>query len=424
MLREIVLALTFASATSVGSWRDNGLTVHTQEGDVVGTFASPAVRRFLGIPFGVAKRWETPHLPPLRQKPFKALDFGDSCPQALTPANLEVLKLIGVDDTVVPESEDCLSVNVWAPSIQRKQKAAVMLWVYGGAFQFGTSNIGVYDGQHIVRDNDDVLVVSFNYRLNIFGFPSAPQLVSKTSSQNFGLLDLNAAVQWIYDNIEAFGGDPERITLFGQSAGAAVIDAYTFAYPNDTRVKGVIEMSGNLAIDITGVSSTNNTTILDSSAWNQVADAVGCGTATNAAQLACMKAIPFKTLENALITTNTAFFTAADGIIIFADSSARAAAGNFLHIPLLAGTVAHEGDIFVIVTQELIGFSVPVLAELFAVLSTLIEFTCLAGKTASDHLKAGIPIGGTNTKPCSQKILRVLTSWTENRFQATFRAHG
>lgn len=90
-----------------------------------------------------------------------------------------------------------------------------------------------------MRDNDDILVVTFNYRLNIFGFPNAPQLISNTTQpQNFGLLDLDAVVQWVHDNIAAFGGDPDRIVLFGQSAGGAAIDAYTFAHPQDTRVKG------------------------------------------------------------------------------------------------------------------------------------------------------------------------------------------
>ncbi|KAG6824898.1 hypothetical protein H0H93_001389, partial [Arthromyces matolae] len=87
-------------------------------------------------------------------------------------------------------------------------------------------------------NNDDIIIVTFNYRVNIFGFPNAPssQLPNDGSkSQNFGLLDIDAAVQWVYDNIASFGGDPERITLFGQSAGAMAIDAYTFANPHDTR---------------------------------------------------------------------------------------------------------------------------------------------------------------------------------------------
>lgn len=80
--------------------------------------------------------------------------------------------------------------------------------------------------------------MTFNYRTNIFGQPNAPQLVSSSRSQNFGLLDLDAVVQWVHDNIANFGGDPNRITLFGESAGATATDIYAFAHPTDKIVKG------------------------------------------------------------------------------------------------------------------------------------------------------------------------------------------
>jgi carboxylesterase type B len=101
------------------------------------------------------------------------------------------------------------------------------------------SNDNTTDGQYFVRDHDDVLVVSFNYRMNIFGQPGAPQLSANTTqTQNFGLLDMVAAVDWVHNNIAAFGGDPERITLFGESAGATAADAYSYFRPHDTIVKG------------------------------------------------------------------------------------------------------------------------------------------------------------------------------------------
>jgi carboxylesterase type B len=100
----------------------------------------------------------------------------------------------------------------------------------------------------VVRDNEDITLVSFNYRLNIFGQPNAPQLANASQSQNFGLLDMRAAVEWIHTNIAEFGGDPERITIFGQSAGAEAVDAYSFAYPNDTIVKGLTYFMMFLAI--------------------------------------------------------------------------------------------------------------------------------------------------------------------------------
>lgn len=91
----------------------------------------------------------------------------------------------------------------------------------------------------MVQDNDDVTIVSLNYRNSIFGYPNAPQLDIPGKAQNFGLLDVDAAVQWVHQNIAGFGGDPNRITLFGQSAGGVAVDAYALAHPDDTIVKGV-----------------------------------------------------------------------------------------------------------------------------------------------------------------------------------------
>lgn len=95
----------------------------------------------------------------------------------------------------------------------------------------------MYNGKEFVKNND-ITVVSFNYRLNVFGQPNAPQLVNGTHSQNFGLLDQRAAIEWVYNNIASFGGDPNRITIAGHSAGATSAGIYTLSYPTDTIVKG------------------------------------------------------------------------------------------------------------------------------------------------------------------------------------------
>lgn len=112
-----------------------------------------------------------------------------------------------------------------------------------GLTVFLQTNFPYYNGQNFVRDHDDLIVVTINYRLNIFGQPSAPQLNSRTQSQNFGLLDQKAAIEWVHDNIENFGGDPNRIVLFGESAGSISTDAYTYANPADTIVKGKLSNS-------------------------------------------------------------------------------------------------------------------------------------------------------------------------------------
>ncbi|KAF9047536.1 carboxylesterase [Panaeolus papilionaceus] len=366
----------------------SGLTVQTQQGPVAGTSSAQGVRQFLGIPFATAARWQAPQKPAQRTKPLQATQFGDTCVQSLNAGNVEFLKLAGGAGLNLTESESCLNVNVWAPTGQRAKKGtAVLVWIYGGGFQFGSSAVTVYDGTNFVRDNDDITIVSINYRLNIFGQPNAPQLAGSTTSQNFGLLDIEAGIQWVHDNIAAFGGDPNRISLFGQSAGAVAIDAYTFSHVGDTIVKGVIEESGNLGLSATGgLDATLNATN-----WNAIANAVGCGTNTNAAQLTCMKAVPFRTLGDAVIKSNLSFNLVADNITIFTDTATRAANGNFLKVPVLGGTAANEGDIFVVAQQLLTtGFTIPTVTEILADIQTQLAFTCNAGLTATQRTAAKI----------------------------------
>lgn len=252
-LNVLLRLTTFTAAQSIqGS--GPGLAVTTQQGVVIGTLILPSVRQFLGIPFAAAQRWQAPTLPPVRSGPFQATKFANGCLQNLVPANAEYLRLNGNGGLNVPSGEDCLAVNIWAPSTNRKQNTAVLVWIYGGGFVFGTvslifsqfrmsylkkqSGIPVFNGTNMVRDNDDITLVTINYRLNIFGQPNPPKFSDK-ENVNFGLLDVEAAIQWVHANIANFWGDPNRITIFGQSAGGAAVDAYTFTHPHDTIVKGM-----------------------------------------------------------------------------------------------------------------------------------------------------------------------------------------
>lgn len=121
------------------SAQNAGLTVSTQQGPVAGILILPTVRRFLGIPFATAKRWQTPEPPATRKGVLQATKFSDVCFQELSAFNVEYLVLAqqtqGINAT---SSEDCLTVNIWSPSINRKQKTTVMIWIYGGGFTFGS----------------------------------------------------------------------------------------------------------------------------------------------------------------------------------------------------------------------------------------------------------------------------------------------
>ncbi|KAF8518412.1 carboxylesterase [Hysterangium stoloniferum] len=353
---------------------------------VDGTLVTPKVRQFLGVPFAVVARWEPPETPPTRSTILEATAFGDSCIQDISKIYAEFLLLIGGRNQKVIQSEQCLSLNIWAPSLDRKQSTAVMIWMYGGGYAFGTSNTIVYEGQELVGNNDDVLLVTVNYRTNIFGFPGAPQLSSKKQSQNFGALDVDAAIQWVHDNIDSFGGNTERITIFGQSAGSGLAAAYTFPNPTDTRVKGVIQESGRNSNEESLAGLTTALTVfggpLDPSQWNGVADEVGCGSSATAAQLTCMNAVSATALEAAVAKTGNGFVPVQD------DATERSAAGNFLRVPLLVGNTKQEGDIFVVAVEQLdLGFDIPGLTTLGSDAVTKIILSCPAGTTAKDHAK-------------------------------------
>lgn len=133
---NVLLALTLA--------QDPGLTVQTQQGAVAGSLILPTVRQFLGIPYATAGRWQAPASPPSRDATLNATKFGDSCPQRMDRFATSLAGLIGSATAAVPESDDCLTLNVWSPSTSRKQSTAVLLWIYGGSYQFGTVRVSIF----------------------------------------------------------------------------------------------------------------------------------------------------------------------------------------------------------------------------------------------------------------------------------------
>ncbi|KIK65951.1 hypothetical protein GYMLUDRAFT_239625 [Collybiopsis luxurians FD-317 M1] len=389
ILRAFVTVIALASIAGAQGDTDR-LTVQTKQGPVLGTSPVQNVRQFLGIPFAVAKRWEAPSPPPNRTEIFNASAFGDSCPQQLNAYNIEFLRTawggLSDEEIFVSESEDCLNLNVWAPSIERNQSTAVLIWAYGGSFVFGTSNIPQYNGLNIVKDNDDITVVTFNYRMNVFGLPNAPQLNGTGQAQNFCLLDADAAIQWVYENIASFGGDPERITIFGQSAGAELVDAYTYSHPNDTIVKGVIAQSGSI-LGNTVVTAGN--TNLDEADWNEVATLVGCGNTTDATQFSCMQNISTTDLSAAVNNMSTQFSLVLDNVTVFADTQARASSGDFLKVPMLTGTTANEGDVIVAVAElDLAGGTIQPALDILSSIYTM-QTSCPSAETAAYRVAAG-----------------------------------
>jgi cholinesterase len=171
-----------------------------------------------------------------------------------------------------------------------------------------------------------VILVTINYRLNIFGFPTAPGIVY----QNPGLLDQRLAMEWVRDNIEAFGGDPNRITLFGESAGGIAVDVYTYAWTEDPIAHGFIAQSGTAMLRVSGVK------VGDFSKWYDVSRKVGCGgTEAGERTVPCMQKKPFETLLGAFeggsdFNIPQPFGIYPDNKTVFSDYFSRGRKGNFV----------------------------------------------------------------------------------------------
>lgn len=227
-----------------------------------------------------------------------------------------------------------------------------------------------------------------SYRLNVFGFPGLQPEVSDVAP-NAGLLDQRLAVEWARDNAAAFGGDPTRITLFGQSAGSVSVSQYGYAYAADPIVHGLITQSGTA--DSFGINPPNTTasfqslaSILGCSNNTTLAESVACIRSRNASSvLAASLAVPVRS------TAFGAFGPTADNRTTFADYAARTRAGAFAPVPRLMGSTSNEGGVFQL-EFAMSGFNLP---PVFWAWYTLVEFTCPTASAAAAFASAGTGAG-------------------------------
>ena len=217
----MVMGEKFAFGVSSDAKATPGATVATTYGKVRG-LALDKVQGFRGIPYGASTgsaRFMPPSKPQAWTNVRDAFELGHRAPQQ--PAGL-IPEVAAVDRTE-PMGEDCLVLNVWTPNPDG-QKRPVMVWLHGGGFSTGSAGFTIYDGANLSRKHD-VVVVGVNHRLNVFGFLHFAEIGGEkyANSSNVGMLDIVAALQWVRDNISAFGGDPGNVTIFGQSGGGGKV---------------------------------------------------------------------------------------------------------------------------------------------------------------------------------------------------------
>ncbi|MBN3725603.1 carboxylesterase family protein [Burkholderia sp. Ac-20379] len=298
---------------------------------------SAGVRAYLGIPYAAPPvgglRWR----PPQPVTPWSGVRRADrQGPSPCAPPSSR--------DSVyyypsTPMSEDCLYLNVWVPQHAGPGPLPVMVWIYGGEWVYGTSSSTLYQGDALAQQG--VIVVSFNYRVGVPGFFAYPELSAESGhgvSGNYGLLDQQAALRWVRDNIHAFGGDPGNVTLFGQSAGSFSVSYQMVSPLSKGLFHRAIGQSG------AGMIGYGNLDLLQPLAkveqtGLQFAQSLG---ATNLAQL---RALPVAQLVKAGGAGPT-FNPAVDGWVLTGDPYRIFAAGQQHKLPLLAGFNLNEGSVF------------------------------------------------------------------------------
>ncbi|KAF7306523.1 Carboxylic ester hydrolase [Mycena indigotica] len=334
-------SLLYASTLASLCYAATPVVVSTTSGQIQG-LSDAGVMSFKGIRFGQPPtgdlRWTAP-VAFTSTSPQNATTLPPSCVQQFPfPVAALNIKLFNNPDDPPKESEDCLFLNVWAPSPQG-QKLPVVIWIYGGALAFGTGSIPAYDGTSIAA-NQGIIVVSFNYRTNVFGFPSSPDL--PLTGNNLGYLDQELAFQWVQSNIAAFGGDPSKVTIMGESAGGlSVSTAIVRHAPGTAPFRAGIMLSG-AQVSFSPTPSFNN--------FNAFASAVGCGRTPGATRLACLRKVSTATIRS--YTNSQAgqatFSPVVDNVVGFSDPLQRIRTGKTANVPVVIGNLQDDGTLFTI----------------------------------------------------------------------------
>ena len=291
-LRSSVAIMIFAVLTIVSCTSRPkliGPVVETQSGLVQGMAnENGTVMAFKGIPYAAPPvgdlRWKEPQ-PPLPWDGIRdAGEFCASCMQFLRYSHLPGgpwTEEFMVQNEI---SEDCLFINIWTPAKEATDKLATLVYIHGGAFTEGSGAIDVYDGEELAKKG--IIVITINYRLGAFGFLAHPELTAESpnyASGNYGILDQVAALRWIRDNISVFGGDPARVTIAGQSAGASSVRALIVSPLAKGLFSGAITQSGS------GYMGSGNATMLSDAEANGLKFAEAKG-ASSLAELRTMTA--------------------------------------------------------------------------------------------------------------------------------------
>ena len=329
----VTLVSTLCISTSVFAAEAK---VQTHSGTLVGTTEGD-LRIFKGVPFAQppigSLRWKEPQPVAKWEGIREAKRFAPRCMQRPLFSDM-MFRSNGV-------SEDCLYLNVWTPTYKANTKLPVLVYFYGGGFRAGDGSEYRYDGANMAEKG--IVAVTVNYRLDVFGMLAHPDLTQESAhhaSGNYSLLDQSAALHWVHDNIAAFGGDPKKITIAGESAGSSSVSAQMASPLSRGLIAGAIGESG---------STLGTSTSLNEAEQNGVKYASMLG----ADSLAALRAMPADQLIQAAGNDALPKLTMiVDGYFFPQAPVEIYHQGEQAHVPLLAGTNSAEGDANAILQQQ------------------------------------------------------------------------
>jgi len=342
LLAQILLSSAFFIGVFALPAGDAGPTAVIPSGTIVGTTTQPAAstgyaNAYLGVPF--AKSPPERFSPPQPADPWTTLTaqaFRPACMQQFSsqggsPA-LQKQYFGNPTGPLPEESEDCLYLNVFTPpGVSSTSKKAVMFWLFPGNLQFGTASLPIYDGSSLAL-TQDVVVVTINYRTNIFGFSNSPDIPA--GSQNSGFLDQRFALQWVQNNIASFGGDPSRVTIFGDSAGGESVKQLLASPPSPLPFSAAIMQSQQSLLIGSGSDS-----------YKKVLQNFKCQ--SQSSPIACLRKVSATDIK-AYIESAALVFPPVNGDgTSVSDVRNSITSKTWPNIPILIGTTLNEARVFI-----------------------------------------------------------------------------
>jgi para-nitrobenzyl esterase len=331
-LRLLLAATCLALGSGAIAQTSAGPVVDAPAGAVSGTQEGD-IRVFKGLPYALppiqGRRWRPPVAMPRWPGTRDATAFGPACIQ---PQSKAVSVYSGEKFAT---SEDCLTLNIWAPA--HAKNAPVFFWIHGGALSGGSSREAMYDGRKLAERG--VIVVSINYRLGVLGWLAHPGLSAESSqhlSGNYGLLDQIAALQWVRANVGAFGGDPARVTIAGESAGALSV-MYLLESP---LARGLFARAISESGYMVSMQELKHS-VYGAPSGEAVGQMLSAG--LQAPDVAALRGIDAQTLTDSAARLGFAPFGAVDGTVLPEQMVSAFEAGRQAHVPLLVGF--NQGEI-------------------------------------------------------------------------------